>query len=1422
MSNSGQWASAIVGGVIGFIYGGPVGAAYGIQIGLMAGGLLFPTQLDPVFGPRIEDLATTSAQVGVPVVQTWGTIAVPGTVMWLGPVKEVATTEVVGGKGGPEQEVTTYSYYQPIAVGLSEGPIGGVSRIWENGKLAYDMRAPQPGETLEQYNERRDASEEYADGFTLYRGTADQLPDPTIESFEGMGNVPAFRDLAYIVFHNWQLKDEHARRHPQRRFEVFHEFVAEPRLIIMENSNHGVPGSFARYSRIAPAFDADLMYHFHDQYLTGGSDPADVSLGASAYNMLNGALLTRRTWPDILGPNAFTRWMKRGQAIPLSSDGRAFFLSWSTSTDITQPDQGTHYVARIDGESLTAEVVRENVEGSMHVPQIPADVVTGPIPHRWDHAAVLPTPAGDVLLVVMTELDRVVDSNYVPGGVGEFALVDAQTMQILTRPLDAVPGYQEGDGIIGAQLDARWWGAYLGNAGLDDNFRPSAAIAGRRAGSWTEAWLVWEGPGVGLGQRRWLIGRVRVHDTNASNPKWNWDFDIVAEVNFADVFPDVTDPISTFDTFYWGEPWILFTNGPQFPRSRQVWYDPSDDTLVFLALNTGDPVYLRLLKFDPNAGTVGEIKWVNTIYGGTSVGVGLWQMPHGHRYTRIVNNTLVGVVGAEVGGVLNDEPQLSSIDTTDGTRTLLQPVPNGADFYSAFDPLTRRLATVGYYPGDRDDWLPATQVAAVIDFRPVAVSTRGTSVAQIVEAIGLRVGFDPEHMDVSELQDVVVQGYARTRVMTAKDAIAPLRMIGFFDCVETGPLLRWPRRGGPAVATLALEDLGAHVAGEDAPPAITTRKAQDIELPRRIRVHYVSPARDYEPGEQVSPVRLTAEAVNESDVDLVAALDDTQAARIAEVIWADAWRARWIHQTSVDRRWAGLEPADPVLVPVDDRLERMRVVSLEDSDVVLRRIELVRDDDGAYESTALATPPQVTVPPPLQRLASTDFAFLDTPALRESDDDAGFYVAAWKGTGGSRWDGAIVYRSTDGGANWSQVAVVPPPRAIHGTVTEAPLAGNVLHTTWDSGAIVVELDDVSMSLSSATRPAVLAGANVAAIGQPGRWEIMQFETVENIAERTWRLYPVLRGRRGTEHHIASVEAGDHFVMLSAGGVARVALETSRLGAPVLYRVVSIGATLASAEPQEFVGSGRALHPFAPVHIEGTRDTSGDLLITWMRRDRLHQTLRSGVPLPNSETAEAYEVDIGTGDVSIRTLTSSTPSVVYTAEQQTEDFGAPVGPEDSVGGGQADVSFAVTGLAAGSQVIYRSPLIQPPSGFGSIVGGDLGGGFSVQMFGWAPGQGLVVAIMGEEVPDAAFFASLDMQGDNGPLSLDTADAITMTDGPIRMWIWTSEGGSQPITAGQEYTVELVGAQLGGGAPGVPVRIYQLSSIVGRGTPGDAHL
>ena len=52
-------------------------------------------------------------------------------------------------------------------------------------------------------------------------------------------------------------------------------------------------------------------------------------------------------------------------------------------------------------------------------------------------------------------------------------------------------------------------------------------------------------------------------------------------------------------------------------------------------------------------------------------------------------------------------------------------------------------------------------------------------------------------------------------------------------------------------------------------------------------------------------------------------------------------------------------------------------------------------------------------------------------------------------------------------------------------------------------------------------------------------------------------------------------------------------------------------------------------------------------------------------MPLAEDSEAYEVEIREGSTVKRSLTTITTSALYTAAQQTTDWGAPLGPGQSL-------------------------------------------------------------------------------------------------------------------------------------------------------------
>src|SRR5262249_1163960 len=161
-------------------------------------------------GPRLASLDVMASTEGAPIPRLYGRARLAGQVIWATRLEEVASkrADKTGGKSlgaGNTTTTTTYSYSANFAVGLCEGPIGRVARIWADGK-PLDLT----GIT-----------------FRVHTGGETQEPDPLIVAKEG--EAPAYRGLAYVVFERLAL-ERFGNRIPQLSFEVVRPIGALERM----------------------------------------------------------------------------------------------------------------------------------------------------------------------------------------------------------------------------------------------------------------------------------------------------------------------------------------------------------------------------------------------------------------------------------------------------------------------------------------------------------------------------------------------------------------------------------------------------------------------------------------------------------------------------------------------------------------------------------------------------------------------------------------------------------------------------------------------------------------------------------------------------------------------------------------------------------------------------------------------------------------------------------------------------------------------------------------------------------------------------------------------------------------------------------------------------------------------------------------
>lgn len=205
----GEAIGAQIGGTLLGITAASLGGFVGSAIGSMVDNMLFPVKQQ---GPRLSDLTVQTSTYGnaIPfIVGPENRIA--GNVIWSSGLLETEHHEH-SGKGGPSVDSTTWTYRASFAVGLGDcskrGSFQAIEKIWANKKLIYDATGSTTPDNAGLWS-----------SMTFYEGSFTQSPDPTMESYLGVGEVPGYRGTSYCVLADFQLAD-YGNRVPSLEFLI--------------------------------------------------------------------------------------------------------------------------------------------------------------------------------------------------------------------------------------------------------------------------------------------------------------------------------------------------------------------------------------------------------------------------------------------------------------------------------------------------------------------------------------------------------------------------------------------------------------------------------------------------------------------------------------------------------------------------------------------------------------------------------------------------------------------------------------------------------------------------------------------------------------------------------------------------------------------------------------------------------------------------------------------------------------------------------------------------------------------------------------------------------------------------------------------------------------------------------------------------
>ena len=406
--------------------------------------------------------------------------------------------------------------------------------------------------------------------------------------------------------------------------------------------------------------------------------------------------------------------------------------------------------------------------------------------------------------------------------------------------------------------------------------------------------------------------------------------------------------------------------------------------------------------------------------------------------------------------------------------------------------------------------------------------------------------------------DGTLQGYVIDEPGSARSALEPVVDIFGLAVCEGPNGLAFRSARSRSAAPLAI----ARMVVEEGGATLERTRVPDHELPASLVLVF----RDHLTGYQsasVRSVRPGAAGRREQTMSFPGVLEREQAQALAADGLRRAWAARETISLSVASYREGLEPGAVITVPEAGTSEFL-VTEVEDG--LVRRLKARRLERAAPQ--AWAHPPATPLLSPVIHAGTPHVLFLDLPARAASTAPQDlFRVAVWQ----KPWRSQLLLASPET-TGFSPRLTIERPADV-GELAEALPPGAREGRVDRSNAAVVDLFDTEAQ--SISRLQLLNGANAAAVRSGiGVWEILQFETADEVEPGRWRLGGLLRGQLGTGDAMAAGSpAGAPFVMLNER-VKAAGLRADEIGLLLNWRIGPSSGILSDETFAQRFGGGR--------------------------------------------------------------------------------------------------------------------------------------------------------------------------------------------------------------------------------------------------------
>ncbi|MES2906364.1 MAG: glycoside hydrolase/phage tail family protein [Pseudomonadota bacterium] len=1266
------------GSIVGGFLGGPLGALLGRAAGALVGNSidqkLFGGGARNVEGPRLHDLDVQSSSEGNAIPKVYGRARIAGEVIWATRFEEEATTETSGAKaiglasglgGGPSTRTTNYTYFANFAVGLCEGPIAHIGRIWADGKPLA-----RSGLTIR-----------------IYKGDETQEPDSLIQAKQGTPDVPAYRGLCYVVFERMPIA-AYGNRLPQLTFEMIRPIGA------LEEQLRGVcliPGA--------------TEFGYHTESVTRRGD-----LGASVSENAHSGLAA----------TDFLASIDELQAVAQNLNSVSLIVPWY-GTDLrldhclvkpgvdNAQKQTSGATWSVCGLSRSDSHVVSTVDGRAAYGGTPADVsIIAAIKELKDRE--LKVALTPFLLMDIAEGNTLPDPYTGETGQPKYPWRG----RITCSPAPDAVGTPDGAGGVTTQINSFFGTAAPGDFTIDEEmviYSGPAEFTYRRQVLHLAA-LAQAAGGVDvfvIGSE--LKGMTRLRSAAQTYPAIAALITLAADVR--EILGDETKITYAADWTEYGSYLPPGTDDVLFPldalwaddnidavgidfyaplsdwRDEEIHLDgaiaatPYDKDYLVSRLDAGEAYDFYYADDEARAAQT-RLPIGDGAYGKPWIyrpkDIKNWWLNAHHERISGVEDVSATAWAAQAKPVYLMEIGVPAVDLGANQPNIF-PDPKSAEGglpYGAQgrrdDAMQRRAleAIHSYYDPNAGEAVARNPVSTLYDAPMVETSFThvwawdarpwpafpcaadvwgdgdnwrtghwlngrlGAAPAdRLVEK--LCADFSGPNVDASAL-DLVATGYVVDRPMSGRAALEPLGAAFGFDIMESaGVLTCKPYAALPPEDSFDSDAMARD--GDDELPRVT--RAQETELPRAVQFTVTDADMDFRRSTvnaRLADVATDRELGQEFALIMCPADAQSRAETLIHQIWVERESVKFALPLSK----LDLEAGDLVTVQNGNANISCRVTRIEIDRlcrIEAKRVEAQPCSRGIAEWRSYASART-------QNFGAPYAVIMDLPALPGDDAPHRPYLAATA----SPWPGRLTVAQKKLGS-FVHVADITR-RAIIGTTSSALNAGPV----WlkDNNHHV----DVVLStgtLSSIEENDLFSGGNSAAVQHAdGAWEIIQFQNAELIGEKTYRLSTLLRGQLGTEHLSTDTLDEEALFVFLDGAQVSLPVSLDDIGRETQWRVAPEGAPATYSE-LIMTPAGVGLLPYAPVQPRMSRTAEG-VTFTFQRRTRANGDSWELAEVPLNETAEAYEIDILDDDVVKRTLSVSSPTAFYTNSDETADFG----------------------------------------------------------------------------------------------------------------------------------------------------------------------